>query len=34
MDKSGNYLAHFDTAEKSDVITHKIVKLLKAQNAF
>ena len=34
MDKSGHYLAHFDTSETQDVITHKIVKLLKSKKAF
>lgn len=34
MDKSGNYLAHFDTSETQDVITHKIVKLFKSLKAF
>lgn len=33
MDKEGNYVAHFDTSEKSDIISYKLIKLLKEKNA-
>jgi len=33
IDKSGKYLAHFDTADKVDVITYKLTKILKADGS-
>jgi protein SCO1/2 len=33
IDKSGKYLAHFDTADKVDVITYTLTKILKADGS-